>query len=206
MQDNNYLKDKFREDVFKEIENYIGYVYADDYHSCDKLIVNPFDMSVSHGVRIGNSTQIKMDYFDTFGLIKRSGTFTFEPDPIGIECVVQHYYPDEQVTKFVEKTINVINDFLKEHGYSKEAVIGYPIDTYEASVYCPSEVNSHSEEIDPDNYDNIDDYIDEMENCVSVEKYPLAKYVRNTRSNGFVPQKDRILRLAVQIKLLNEEY
>ena len=79
MEKNSYLKDKFREDVFKEIENYIGDVYADDYHSCDKLIVNPFDMSVSHGVRIENSTQLKMDYFDTFGLIKRSGTFTFEP-------------------------------------------------------------------------------------------------------------------------------
>lgn len=79
MEANDYLKDKFRADVFKEIENYIGYVYGDDYHSIDKLIVNSFDMSVSHGVRIENSTQLKMDYFDTFGLIKRSGTFTFEP-------------------------------------------------------------------------------------------------------------------------------
>lgn len=79
MEVNDYLKDKFRADVFKEIEEYIGHVYVDDYHGNDKLIVNPFDMSVSHGVRIENSTQLKMDYFDTFGLIKRSGTFTFEP-------------------------------------------------------------------------------------------------------------------------------
>lgn len=46
MEENSYLKDKFRADVFKEIEEYIGYVYGDDYHGNDKLRVNPFDMSV----------------------------------------------------------------------------------------------------------------------------------------------------------------
>ena len=46
MGENSYLKDKFRADVFKEIEEYIGLVYGDDYHGNDKLIVNPFDMSV----------------------------------------------------------------------------------------------------------------------------------------------------------------
>ena len=115
-----------RADVFKEIENYIGYVYADDYHSCDKLIVNPFDMSVSHGVRIENCTQFKMDYFDTFGLIKRSGTFTFVSDPIGIECVVLHYYPDERVTKFVDKMKTVIRGFISKHGYESYAKLIIP--------------------------------------------------------------------------------
>ena len=32
MGENSYLKDKFRADVLKEIEEYIGYVYGDDYH------------------------------------------------------------------------------------------------------------------------------------------------------------------------------
>ena len=41
------MKDKFRADVFKEIEEYIGYVYGDDYHGNDKLIVNPFDIMLS---------------------------------------------------------------------------------------------------------------------------------------------------------------
>ena len=88
MGENSYLKDKFRADVFKEIEEYIGYVYGDDYHGNDKLIVNPFDMSVSHGTRSVDEIEKKYDYFDTFGLIKRDGEFTFTPDPVGIECVV----------------------------------------------------------------------------------------------------------------------
>ena len=28
MEENSYLRDKFRADVFKEIEEYIGYVYV----------------------------------------------------------------------------------------------------------------------------------------------------------------------------------
>lgn len=82
MEENSYLKDKFRADVFKEIEEYIGHVYGDDYHGNDKLIVNPFDMSVSHGTRIVDEIEKKYDYFDTFGLIKRDGEFTFTPDPV----------------------------------------------------------------------------------------------------------------------------
>ena len=31
MGENSYLKDKFRADVLKEIEEYIGYVYGDDW-------------------------------------------------------------------------------------------------------------------------------------------------------------------------------
>ena len=62
MGENSYLKDKFRADVFKEIEEYIGLVYGDDYHGNDKLIVNPFDMSVSHGTRSVDEIEKKYDY------------------------------------------------------------------------------------------------------------------------------------------------
>lgn len=44
----NYLKEQFRKDILKEVEEYIGYVYSDDTHFEDKLIVKEFDYSVSH--------------------------------------------------------------------------------------------------------------------------------------------------------------
>ena len=45
----NYLKEQFRKDILKEVEEYIGYVYSDDTHFEDKLIVKEFDYSVSYG-------------------------------------------------------------------------------------------------------------------------------------------------------------
>ena len=65
-------------------------------------------MSVSHGTRSVDEIEKKYDYFDTFGLIKRDGEFTFTPDPVGIECVVLHYFPDTRVSLFVDNAIKAI--------------------------------------------------------------------------------------------------
>ena len=191
MEKNSYLKDKFREDVFKEIENYIGYVYADDYHSCDKLIVNPFDMSVSHGVRIENSTQVKMDYFDTFGLIKRSGTFTFEPDPIGIECVVQHYYPDERVTKLVEKMKAVISEFIGKHGYNGYAKLVIPLGTFEPLV----------DSIDLKTKGGLVKVTEDEYGCDGYVERELRFLTRRNRQGVYTFQDDKLMRLAAELLL-----
>ena len=186
-----YLKDKFRDDVFKEIENYIGYVYADDYHSNDKLIVNPFDMSVSHGVRIENSTQLKMDYFDTFGLIKRSGTFTFEPDPIGIECVVLHYYPDERVTKFVDKMKTVIREFISKHGYESYAKLIIPLCTFEPLVDSKdAKTKNGLVEVTEDEY-GWDGYVERE----------LRFLVRKNKQGEYIFRDDNLMRIAADLLL-----
>ena len=191
MEANNYLKDKFRDDVFKEIENYIGYVYADDYHSCDKLIVNPFDMSVSHGVRLENSTQFRMDYFDTFELIKRSGTFTFEPDPIGIECVVLHYYPDERVTKFVEKMKKVISEYFDKHGYNGYAKLVIPLGTFEPLVDSTDlKTKNVLMEVSEDEY-GWDGHVERE----------LRFFTRRNRQGGYTFQDDKLMRMAVKMLL-----
>lgn len=191
MEDNKYLKDKFREDVFKEIENYIGYVYGDDYHSNDKLIVNPIDMNVSHGVCIENSTHLKMDYFDTFGLIKRSGTFTFEPDPIGIECVVLHYYPDERVTKFVEKMKKVISEFIEKYGYNGYAKLMIPIDTFEPLVYSIDlKTKNGLVEVTEDEYGR-DGYVERE----------LRFLTRRNKQGGYTFQDDKLMRMAAELML-----
>lgn len=191
MEENSYLKDKFREDVFKEIENYIGYVYGDDYHSCDKLIVNPFDMSVSHGVRIENSTQIKMDYLDTFGLIKRSGTFTFEPDPIGIECVVLHYYPDERVTKFVEKMKKVISAFIEKHGYNGYAKLVIPFGTFKPLV----------DSIDLKTKNDLVEVTEDEYGCDGYMERELRFLTRRNKQGGYTFQDDKLMRIATEMLL-----
>ena len=192
MEGNDYLKDKFRADIFKEIEDYIGYVYGDDYHGNDKLIVNPFDMSVSSGTRSVDEIEKKYDYFDMSDLIKMSGTFTFEADPIGIECVVLHYFPNEKVDKFVKDLETSMLDFVKNHGYSKDAEISFPIDTFKVYVDCPSEI-----EVTVATEDELDD----EESLVAWESRPLRPYMRNTKKNGFVAYERNVRRLAAEMSL-----
>ena len=174
----NYLKEQFRKDILKEVEEYIGYVYSDDTHFEDKLVVKEFDYSVSH-VRCSYKEQEKeYDYFDMSDLIKKSGTFTFEADPIGIECVVLHYFPNEKVEKFVKDLETSMLDFVKNHGYSKEAEISFPIDTFKVYVDCPSEI-----EVTVATEEELDD----EESFVAWESRPLRPYIRNTKNNGLLP-------------------
>lgn len=111
----NYLEEYLRKSIFKEVEEYIGYVYAEDYNNNDKLIVNEFDYSVSHGRRSYEDLEKGNGYFDMFHLIKRDGTFTFAADPVGIECVVMLYFPNKRVDKFVMNVKEAILDFIEKN-------------------------------------------------------------------------------------------
>ena len=188
----NYLKEQFRKDILKEVEEYIGYVYSDDTHFEDKLIVKEFDYSVSHGRRSYKEQEKEYDYFDMSDLIKKSATFTFEADPIGIECVVLHYFPNEKVETFVEDLETSMLDFVKNHGYSKEAEISFPIDTFKMYVDCPSEI-----EVTVATEEELDD----EESFVAWESRPLRPYIRNTKNNGFVAYERNVRRLAAEMSL-----
>lgn len=188
----NYLKEQFRKDILKEVEEYIGYVYSDDTHFEDKLIVKEFDYSVSHGRRSYKEQEKEYDYFDMSDLIKKSATFTFEADPIGIECVVLHYFPNEKVDKFVKDLETSMLDFVKNHEYSKEAEISFPIDTFKMYVDCPSEI-----EVTVATEEELDD----EESLVAWESRPLRPYMRNTKKNGFVAYERNVRRLAAEMSL-----
>ena len=188
----NYLKEQFRKDILKEVEEYIGYVYSDDTHFEDKLIVKEFDYSVSHGRRSYKEQEKEYDYFDMSDLIKKSGTFTFEADPIGIECVVLHYFPNEKVEKFVKDLETSMLDFVKNHGYSKEAEISFPIDTFKVYVDCPSEIEVT---------EATEEELDDEESFVAWESRPLRPYISNTKNNGFVAYERNVRRLAAEMSL-----
>lgn len=192
----NYLKEQLRKDILKEVEEYIGYVYSDDTHFEDKLIVKDFDYSVSHGRRPYEEQEKGYNYFDMSDLIKMSGTFTFEADPIGIECVVLHYFPNERVEKFVSDVKEAILCFFEKHGYSEEAEITFPVDTFEVLVDCPSERESVAEEFEP-----TEEYFEMELESVSCECRPLRPYVRNTKEKGFVVNERNVRRLAAEMSL-----
>ena len=191
MGENSYLKDKFRADVFKEIEEYIGYVYGDDYHGNDKLIVNPFDMSVQHGTRSVDEIEKKYDYFDTFGLIKRDGEFTFTPDPVGIECVVLHYFPNEKVKRSVEKVEKAISEFIKKHGYTANAKLIVPLGTFEPLIDSDElKTKNGLIECAEDEY-GWDGYIERQ----------LRFLVRRNKQGAYIFQEDKIMRIAAELQL-----
>lgn len=187
----NYLEEKLRKDIFKEVAEYIGYVYADDYHTNDKLIVNEFDYSVSHGRRNYEDLEKGYGYFDMFHLIKRDGTFTFAADPVGIECVVMHYFPNKKVDGLVENMKNAINAFLQKYGYKSSAKLILPFSNYEPLV---DDVSLKSKngliEVMEDEYGN-DGY----------EEFELRKCVRNTKSKGLVINEDNLQKFTVGILL-----
>ncbi len=195
----DYMKTRLREAIFKEVEKYIGYVYADDCHGNDCLIIRTYDEEVSHGTRSCDEREEGYRYFDMFPLLTKPSTFTFEPNPVGIEVVVNTFYPDERIKKFVEDAKATINEFLEKHGYSNEAELSFPIDTFKVYVDCPSE----REEIEG----TEEDY-DEEDFLYSVEweTRPLRKYVRNTRAKGFVVQEDKLINLAAEILLHYDDF
>lgn len=59
MDTSNYMENRLREAITKEVENYIGYVYGDDTHMNDKLIIKSL-MSPFHMVEYSTMI-IKMD-------------------------------------------------------------------------------------------------------------------------------------------------
>lgn len=63
METSNYMENRLREAITKEVENYIGYVYGNDTHMNDKLIIKKFDESVSHGRVFYNDYKDGYDYF-----------------------------------------------------------------------------------------------------------------------------------------------
>lgn len=148
-------------------------------------------MSVSHGVRIENSTQLKLDYFDTFGLIKRSGTFTFEPDPIGIECVVLHYYPDERVTKFVEKMKKAISKYINKHGYNGYAKLVIPLNTFEPLVDSIDLKTKNGLVVETEDEYGWDGYVERE----------LRFLTRRSKQGGYTFQDDKLMRMAAEMQL-----
>lgn len=109
-----------REDIVREVNRYIGYAYADDFHSGDYITVNELTLEVGFWSRhrAGEQRLQNCRYYDLFSLIRQSFfSFTFEPDEVGIDIAALDFFPVEKIDDFVYKAKIAINEFYINKGF-----------------------------------------------------------------------------------------
>ena len=183
-----------REDIVREVNRYIGYVNADDFHSGDYITVNEvtFEVGFWSRHRAGEQRLQNCRYYDLFSLIKQgASSFSFEPDEVGIDIAVLDFFPIEKVDDFVSKAKNAINEFYVNKGFDKNAVLGITYSPLEIQVFNPDNLEEATEE----DYEMM---IDELDDCSLVDEFDLKDFVR-PRSNGelFIND-DKLKRLALE--------
>ena len=183
-----------REDIVREVNRYIGCVYADDFHSGDYITVNELTLEVGFWSRhrAGEQRSQNCRYYDLFSLIKEgASSFTFEPDEVGIDVVVLDFFPIEKVDDFVSKAATAIKEFCLKEGFDENAVLGITYSPLEIQVFNPENLEDATEE----DYEMMRD---ELDDCSIIEEFDLKDFVR-LRSNGDIfINEDRLKRLALE--------
>lgn len=183
-----------RYDILNQVNDYIGHVYADDFHSGDYITVNEVTLEVGFWSRhrAGEPRLQNCRYYDLFSLIKEgASSFTFEPDEVGIDIVVLDFFPIEKVDDFVSKATTAIKEFYLKEGFDENAVLGITYSPLEIQVFNPENLEDATEE----DYEMM---IDELDDCSIIEEFDLKDFVR-LRSNGdILINEDRLKRLALE--------
>lgn len=183
-----------REDIVREVNRYIGYVYADDFHSGDYITVNEVTLEIGFWSRHRASEQrfSNCRYYDLSSLIRQSASsFTFEPDEVGIDIVVLDFFPIEKVDDFVSKATTAIKEFHLKKGYVENAVLGISYSPLEIQVFNPENVEEATEE----DYQMM---IDELEDCSIIEEFDLKDFVRLCNNGDIFINEDRLKQLALE--------
>ena len=172
-----------RVDILNNVKDYIGHIYADDFHSGDTLEVGFWSRHRAGEPRLSNCR-----YYDLFSLIKEgASSFTFEPDEVGIDIVVLDFFPIEKVDDFVSKATTAIKEFYLKVGFDENAVLGITYSPLEIQVYNPDNLEEATEE----DYQMM---IDELDDCSIVDEFDLKDFVR-LRNNGDVYINENRLKL-----------
>ena len=183
-----------RYDILNQVNDYIGHIYADDFHSGDYITVNEVTLEVGFWSRhrAGEPRLQNCRYYDLFSLIKEgASSFTFEPDEVGIDIVVLDFFPIEKVDDFVSKATTAIKEFYLKEGFDENAVLGITYSPLEIQVFNPENLEGATEE----DYEMM---IDELDDCSIIEEFDLKDFVR-LRSNGDIfINEDRLKRLALE--------
>ena len=183
-----------RVDILNNVKDYIGHIYADDFHSGDYITVNEITLEVGFWSRhrAGEQRLQNCRYYDLFSLIKEgASSFTFEPDEVGIDVVVLDFFPIEKVDDFVSKATTAIKEFYLKEGFDENAVLGITYSPLEIQVFNPENLEDAAEE----DYEMM---IDELDDCSIIEEFDLKYFVR-LRSNGDIfINEDRLKRLALE--------
>ena len=183
-----------RVDILNNVKDYIGHIYADDFHSGDYITVNEITLEVGFWSRhrAGEPRLQNCRYYDLFSLIKEgASSFTFEPDEVGIDIVVLDFFPIEKVADFVYKATTAIKDFHLKEGYDENAVLGITYSPLAIQVFNPDNLEEATEE----DYEML---LDELEDCSYIEEFDLKYFVRLRNSGDIDINEKKLKRLALE--------
>lgn len=176
-----------RVDIVDEVKRYIGYAYADDVHADDFLTVDKNTFSVSHTRRsYGETCKTNLAYYDMSRLLAPGkSAFTYEPDQIEIDAVLLDFFPIEVLNNFPDLVEQAILEYTVEKDITDETTLGFPVDTFDPSIYIPSEL----EIADGDDDDFIED-------CTEFVEVPVNQFIR-VRNGKLYVNKHKLLILAL---------
>lgn len=176
-----------RVDIVDEVNEYIGYAYADDVHVDDYLTIDKTTFAVSHTrCSYGQPREDNLAFYDMSRLLAPGkSSFTYEPDQLEIDAVVLDFFPIEKLNNFPDLAEAAILKFAETREITDETTLGFSVDTFDPDVYIPSEleVEEATEE----------DYLDEYAQFIEV---PVKKYIR-TRNDKLFINKHKLLILAL---------
>ena len=190
----NPLKSELRKQIYKEVEDYIGYIEADDFNLNGKLVIKQFDYSVSHGRFYQKDFQAGYDYFPMSSVIKQKESFAYEVNPIGIEVILQKYFPDKRVDAIKTDIVDVINKYIQSGKDCLNAKIVFKFESMETLVV---------EETKPTANGNNAIMEDEY-GWESYDEWKLRPYLRGNVIKGFAVDEENVLRLAMEIAMRGE--
>lgn len=190
----NPLKSELRKQIYKEVEDYIGYIEADDFNLNDKLVIKQFDNGVSHGRFYQKDYQAGYDYFSMSSLIKQKEPFVFEVNPLGIEVILQKYFPDKRVDAIKTDIVDTINKYIQSGKDCLNALIVFMFESMEALVVEDAKATANG----------CIAVMEDEYGWESYDEWKLRPFLRGNVIKGFAVDEENVLRLAVEIAMRSE--
>jgi len=181
-----------RDDILEAAMDYIGRVYA--YDSCDRyLAIDRTNLKVClTNERFPVKPYTDWVYYNAIAIIKCGDAATIEPDQLAIDAITLDFFPIERLENFRKTANSAITEFVKERGIIQDAIISFPIDTFNVEVRLPDEIETL------DTYDMTLEELDAGldEGIVEVIDIPLKDYVR-MRGDKIVVNELKLFKVAI---------
>lgn len=190
----NSLKSELRKQIYKEVEDYIGYIEADDFNLNDKLVIKQFDYSVSHGRFYLKDFQAGYDYFSMSSVINQKEPFAYEVNPIGIEVILQKYFSDKRVDAIKTDIVDAINKYIQSGKDCLNAKILFKFESQEALVVEDAKTTANG----------CIAVMEDEYGWESYDEWKLRPFLRGNVIKGFAVDEESVLRLAVEIAMRSE--
>lgn len=180
-----------REDILEAANDYIGEVYAYDRGS-DYLAIDRYNLKVClTNKKFPEVPYHDWAYYSAISIVKPvANSLQLEPDQLAIDAITLDFFPIERLENFRKTAKESIIEFVKERGIVSEALIVFPIDTFDVDVIVPDEL----ETIDTSTMtlEELDNELD----AVAIIELPLKDYVR-MRGDKIVPNEFKLLKVAL---------